>query len=114
MVERGQIAVYELDNSTLPKIGIGVDGQWLETINVSIKEKRYDILRHPIRISVTYKHNGDYQSNYTYGKFTEIHQLSDDVYQRLKDYIGPDIIQDQFLHTNFEIDFMVSSCKLIN
>ena len=38
---------------------------------------------------------------------------SNDVYLRLKDYLGPDVIQDQFDIMDFDIDFMISSCKII-
>lgn len=108
-VERGQVVMYEIDNSTLPK-------SWSEPFTestISLKEKRYDIFRYPTRISVEYKHNGDYRSHNTKEKFEEIYQLSNDVYQRLKDYIGIDLIQDQHFSTNFQIDFMLSEIKLI-
>ena len=39
-----------------------------------------------------------------------------DVYLRLKDYLGPDIIQDQLgdgIVNGFIIDFMMSRCKII-
>ncbi len=108
-VERGQVAMYELDETTLPKVCTDSFAEY----SIKIKEKRYDIFRHPIRLNVEYKANGDYRSNQRSERFKEINQISDDVYQRLKDYIGPDIIQDQFLYTNFQIDFMLSSIKVI-
>lgn len=108
-VERGQVAMYELDESTLPKVS--TDSFTESTIK--IVEKRFDIVRHPIRIHVEHKPRGDYRQNNTKEKFSELHQLSNDCYQRLKDYLGQDVIQDQYLYTNFQIDFMISSIKKI-
>ena len=108
-VERGQVAMYELDETTLPRVSTDSFAEY----SIKVKEKRYDIFRHPIRLNVEYKTNGDYRSNQRSERLKEINQISDDVYQRLKDYIGPDIIQDQFLYTNFQIDFMLSSIKVI-
>lgn len=108
-VERGQVVIYELDNSNLPK-------DWSEPFvesTIGFKEKRYDISRYPIRISVEHKHNRDYRSHNTGEKFREIYGLSNDVYHRLKDYIGVDIIQDQHFSTNFQIDFILSEIKPI-
>lgn len=108
-VERGQIALYEVDQSTLAK----VSPESFTESTIKIKEKRFDIVRHPIRIHVEHKSGGDYRSNNHKEKFAELHQLSNDCYQRLKDYLGQDVIQDQYLYTNFQIDFMISSIKKI-
>jgi len=108
-VERGQMAMYELDESTLPRVS--TDSFTESTIK--IVEKKFDIVRHPIRIHVEHKPGGDYRSNNHKEKFAELHQLSNDCYQRLKDYLGQDVIQDQYLYTNFQIDFMISSIKKI-
>ncbi len=108
-VERGQVAMYELDESTLPKVSTD---SFIES-TIKIVEKRFDIVRHPIRIHVEHKPGGDYRQNNTKEKFSELHQLSNDCYQRLKDYLGQDVIQDQYLYTNFQIDFMISSIKKI-
>jgi len=75
----------------------------------TVKQTRYDILRHPIRVSVKFK--DDILSLNKGAK--EIFETSNDVYLRLKDYLGPDVIQDQFDMMNFDIDFMLSSCKII-
>ncbi len=107
--ERGQVVMYEVDNSTLPK----TFSESFSESTVKIKEKRYDIFRYPIRLNIEYKTDGDHRSDQRDKRFKEIHQLSSDVYQRLKDYIGEDIIQDQFLYTNFQIDFLISECKLV-
>jgi hypothetical protein len=37
-----------------------------------------------------------------------LYHLSNSVFQRLKEYIGVDEIQSQFLYTNFMIDFINS------
>ena len=108
-VERGQVSMYEVDQSTLAK----VSPESFTESTIKIVEKRFDIVRHPIRIHVEHKTTGDYRSNNTKEKFNELHQLSNDTYQRLKDYLGQDVIQDQFLYTNFQIDFMISSIKTI-
>jgi len=75
----------------------------------TVKETRYDILRHPIRVSVKFK-EGILSLN---KDAKEIFEASKEVYLRLKDYLGPDVIQDQFDIMNFDIDFMISSCKII-
>ncbi len=107
--ERGQVVMYEVDNSTLPK----TFSESFTESTVKIKEKRYDISRYPIRLNIEYKTDGDFRSDQRDKRFKEIHQLSSDVYQRLKDYIGSDVIQDQFLYTNFQIDFLISECKIV-
>jgi hypothetical protein len=76
----------------------------------TVKQTRYDILRHPIRVSVKFK-DGILSLN---KGAKEIFEASNDVYLRLKDYLGPDVIQDQFANVSFDIDFMISSCKIIN
>ena len=43
----------------------------------------------------------------------EICEASNETYLRLKDYLGPDVIQDQFRIMDFTIDFMISRCKVI-
>jgi hypothetical protein len=75
----------------------------------TVKHIRYDILRHPIRVSVKFK-GGILSLN---KDVKEIMDTSNDVYLRLKDYLGPDVIQDQFDIMDFDIDFMISSCKII-
>ena len=71
-----------------------------------VKETRYDIIRHPIRVLVDF--NPDYS---TLSK--ELIDASKETLLRLKDYIGPDVIQDQCQVTGFNIDFMISDCKVI-
>ena len=43
----------------------------------------------------------------------EICETSNEVYLRLKDYLGPDVIGDQFNIMNFTIDLMISRCKIV-
>jgi hypothetical protein len=74
----------------------------------TVKETRYDILRHPIRLDIKFE-AGILSLN---EKAVEIIETSKDVYLRLKDYLGPDVIQDQFSITDFVIDFMLTSCKV--
>jgi hypothetical protein len=42
----------------------------------------------------------------------ELIETSNETYLRLKDYLGPDVIQDQFGLINFTIDFMMSKVRL--
>jgi len=72
---------------------------------IRVEETRYDIFRYPQRLNIEYK--GE-QSN-----IKDIYELSKSVYERLSNYIGIDVIQNQFLYTNFQIDFMISECKII-
>lgn len=108
-VERGEVVTCEMD-STFPTFNPSEDG--FDSIPMSyatVKETRYDIIRHPIRVSVKFK-AGILSLN---KGAKEICDTSNDVYLRLKDYIGPDVIQDQFDIMNFDIDFMISDCKVI-
>lgn len=108
-VERGEVITCQMD-PTFPTFNISED--WSDSIPMSyvtVKQTRYDIFRHPIRISVKFK-AGILSLN---KGAEEICDTSNDVYLRLKDYIGPDVIQDQFDIMNFDIDFMISDCKVI-
>jgi hypothetical protein len=101
-VERGEVVTCEMN-----PINYSFD---LDTMSyATVKETRYDILRHPIRVSVNFK-DGILPLN---KRAKEIFEASKEVYLRLKDYIGPDVIQDQYQSTGFDIDFMLSSCKII-
>jgi len=74
----------------------------------TVKHIRYDILRHPIRLEVR-SEMGFLSLNRT---VAELISTSTDVYLRLKDYLGPDVIQSQSRTPNFVIDFMLTSCKV--
>ena len=105
-LEKGEVITCEMD-STFPTFNPSEDG--FDSIPMSyatVKETRYDILRHPIRVSVQF--NPDYS---TLSK--ELIDTSKEVLLRLKDYLGSDVIQDQYQATGFDIDFMISSCKII-
>ena len=99
-VEKGQVITCEMD--PFPTFNISED--WSDRISIRVKETRYDIIRHPIRVSVQF--NKDYS---TLSK--ELIDASKEVLLRLKDYIGPDVIQDQYQATGFDIEFMLSSVK---
>jgi hypothetical protein len=101
-VERGQVVTCEMDKP----LNRAYSDESTNMSYVSVKETRYDITRHPIRVSV--KFNKDYS---TLSK--EIIDDSKETLLRLKDYIGPDVIQDQYQATGFDIDFMISDCKII-
>ena len=104
-VEKGQVITCEMDPfPTFNPCEEGFDSMPMSY--VTVKETRYDILRHPIRISVQF--NPDYS---TLSK--ELIDASKEVLLRLKDYIGPDVIQDQYGATGFDIEFMISSCKVM-
>lgn len=100
-VEHGQVSVFRCDY--VPTF----DLEWSvkpTTSNMRVKEYRYDIYRYPIRLSVEFK-AGILSLN---KGAKEIIDTSNDVYLRLKDYLGPDVIQDQIQLTNFTIDFLIS------
>ena len=101
-VERGQVVTCEMDKP----LNLAYSDEPTNMSYVSVKETRYDIIRHPIRVSV--KFNKDYS---TLSK--ELIDTSKETLLRLKDYIGPDVIQDQYQATGFDIDFMISDCKII-
>ena len=101
-IEKGQVVTCEMDKP-FNQIFYSED---IPMSYATVKQTRYDILRHPIRVSVQF--NPDYS---TLSK--ELIDTSKEVLLRLKDYIGPDVIQDQFSIMNFDIDFMLSSCKII-
>jgi hypothetical protein len=106
-LEKGEVITCEMD-STFPTFNPSENGfDQIPMSYATVKQTRYDILRHPIRISVQF--NPDYS---TLSK--ELIDTSKEVLLRLKDYIGPDVIQDQYQATGFDIDFMLSSCRVIN
>ena len=100
-VERGEVVTCEME-----PINYSFD---LDTMSyATVKHIRYDILRHPIRLEVrsevgilSLNHSG-----------VELIRTSTDVYLRLKDYLGPDVIQSQSQTPNFVIDFMLTSCRI--
>lgn len=79
-------------------------GEFTES-NMTVEETRYDIFRYPQRLNIEYKGQSD--------TLKDIYELSKSVYERLSDYIGIDVIQNQFLYTNFQIDFIISEIKII-
>ena len=101
-VERGEVVTCEMN-----PINYSFDSDTMSY--VTVKQTRYDIIRHPIRVSVKFK-AGILSLN---KGAKEICDTSNDVYLRIKDYLGPDVIQDQFDIMNFDIDFMISSLKII-
>ena len=101
-LEKGEVITCEMDKP-FNQIPYSED---IPMSYATVKQIRYDILRHPIRVSVQF--NPDYS---TLSK--ELIDTSKEVLLRLKDYIGPDVIQDQYQATGFDIDFMLSSCKII-
>ena len=100
-LERGEVVTCEME-----PINYSFD---LDTMSyATVKHIRYDILRHPIRLEVrsevgilSLNHSG-----------VELIRTSTDVYLRLKDYLGPDVIQSQSQTPNFVIDFMLTSCRV--
>ena len=104
-LEKGEVVTCEMDKP-FNQIPYSED---MPMSYVTVKQTRYDIIRHPIRVSVKFK-AGILSLN---KGAKEICDTSNDVYLRLKDYIGPDVIQDQFDIMNFDIDFMISDCKVI-
>ena len=109
-IEKGQVVTCEMDK---PFNQIDYSSEVMSMSYATVKETRYDIIRHPIRVSVKFKGVLSLDKG-----AKEIIETSNDVYLRLKDYIGPDVIQDQFdimnyANVSFDIDFMISDCKVI-
>jgi hypothetical protein len=101
-LERGEVVTCEMD--TPFRVDYSSDTMSYATV----KHIRYDILRHPIRLEVR-SEMGFLSINRT---VAELIRTSEDVYLRLKDYLGPDVIQSQSRTPNFVIDFMLTSCKV--
>jgi hypothetical protein len=99
--QRGEVIVHECDWK--PQT---LNGNLFSQTTISLTEKRWDICRYPMRIKVVYK-------GYTSDNISNVYDISNSVFLRLKDYIGVDEIQSQFLYTNFMIDFINSDCQLI-
>jgi hypothetical protein len=100
-IEKGEVVTCEMD-----PINYSLD---FDTMSyATVKETRYDILRHPIRLQVR-SEAGILSLNHS---ATELIRTSTDVYLRLKDYLGPDVIQSQNMTPSFMIDFMLTSCKI--
>jgi hypothetical protein len=107
-LEKGEVVTCEME-----PINYSFD---LDTMSyATVKHIRYDILRHPIRLevrraSVPYRSEAGILSINRTG--VELIRTSEDVYLRLKDYLGPDVIQSQSQTPNFVIDFMLTSCRI--
>lgn len=107
-LERGEVVTCEME-----PINYSFD---LDTMSyATVKHIRYDILRHPIRLevrraSVPYRSEAGILS--INRNAAELISTSTDVYLRLKDYLGPDVIQSQSQTPNFVIDFMLTSCRI--
>lgn len=100
-VEYGQVSVFRCDY--VPTFDLEWSIAPIKS-NMRVKEYRYGVYRYPIRLSVEFK-AGILSLN---KGAKEIIDTSNDVYLRLKDYLGPDVIQDQFHIANFTIDFLIS------
>ena len=100
-LEKGEVVTCEME-----PINYSFD---LDTMSyATVKQTRYDILRHPIRLEVR-SESGILSLNHS---GVELIRTSTDVYLRLKDYLGPDVIQSQSQTPNFVIDFMLTSCRI--
>ena len=100
-IESGQAVVHRAKFDS----PLQFTGEFTES-TIRIEATRYDIFRYPQRLNIEYKGVLDPSPK-------DIYELSKSVYERLSDYIGIDVIQNQFLYTNFQIDFMISECKII-
>jgi hypothetical protein len=101
-VEQGEVVVNEIDYPSF-NYRLHQDEEFFTPSFASVKETRYNIIRYPMRISVKLK-----------GVIPkELIDTSNEVYLRLKDYLGPDVIQDQYdQKMGFMIDFMMSKVRL--
>jgi hypothetical protein len=100
-LERGEVVTCEMN-----PINYSFDSDAMSY--ATVKHIRYDILRHPIRLEV--RSEVGFLSLNSSG--VELIRTSTDVYLRLKDYLGPDVIQSQNMTPSFVIDFMLTSCKV--
>ena len=100
-VEQGEVRICEMDYSSM---NFNLDPETPSYL--SVKETLYGIIRYPMRLSVNSK-------MLFYKDAEEICEASNETYLRLKDYLGPDVIQDQFRIMDFTIDFMISRCKIL-
>ena len=109
-VEQGEVRTSEIDYSSM-RFNLDPD----EPSFLSIKETRYHIVRYPMRLTVKLKDDVLALNNYLFipRAMKEICETSNEVYLRLKDYLGQDVIGDQFNIMNFTIDLMISRCKII-
>ena len=112
-VEKGEVVTCEMDKPV--RMDYSED---MPMSYATVKETRYDILRHPIRLEVR-SEAGILSINHTINHSgwkeyvnAELITTSTDVYLRLKDYLGPDVIQSQNMTPSFMIDFMLTSCRI--
>jgi hypothetical protein len=110
-IESGQVNVMKFIQ---PKFNItedwSTDPMTIPMSKATYKEYRYDIHRYPTRLEVKFKNYSLININ---KDNKELIEMSNETYLRLKDYLGPDLIQDQFGLVNFTIDFMISRYKII-
>jgi hypothetical protein len=104
-VEQGEVRICESDYSSM-RFNLDINTPSVLTI----KETLYHVFRYPMRLSVNFKNYSLININ---KDNKELIETSNETYLRLKDYLGPDVIQDQFGLINFTIDFMISRCKII-
>jgi hypothetical protein len=122
-VERGEIVVCEIDSPVKAKISRYLDESDFFTPSFAVKETRYNIIRYPMRLDIRLKDNALYIWHFggdaKIKQSEEILETTKDVYLRMKDYLGPDVIQHQFgfnsiyAGSSFIIDFMLSRCKVL-
>lgn len=102
-VEEGVVAVNEIVNNHPV-----VQEDTFTTMSVSFKETRYNIIRQPVRIHIKTKLPLGYDDD------IEKIEMCKDVYLRIKDCLGPDVIQDQYNVNHFMIDFMLSVVEMVD
>jgi hypothetical protein len=111
-VEQGEVRICEADYSSMR---FNLDPNTPSFL--TIKETLYHVVRYPMRLSVNFRYTVSELKNYSLININkdnkELIEMSNETYLRLKDYLGPDVIQDQFGLVNFTIDFMISRCKII-
>jgi hypothetical protein len=118
--EKGEVRTCEIDHSSMR---FNLDPETPSYL--SFKETRYDIVRYPIRLEVKFipKYIGVNPSTFSDASFLpscfddegyiEALRMYNDTYLRLKDYLDPDVIQDQYQSKGFIIDLMISECEVI-
>ena len=111
-VEQGEVRICEADYSSM-RFNLDTNTPSVLTI----KETLYHVVRYPMRLSVKFKEvvptkDGRAWSNFIIQNSKIIDEVKE-TYLRIKDYLGPDLIQDQLSNVNFTIDLMISRCKII-
>ena len=118
-VERGQVSIMKCEHN-IPNFTPSDDWSNIPMSTMTYKETRYDIFRYPIRLEVKLKAEETSIATVPTGSqvsvlrsLSQTIESAKETYLRIKDYLGPDVIQDQIDLTSFIIDLMISEYRII-